>query len=100
MLSVEPLTGAKSVTLAVNQPEYEPLTVDLFYDTDVHSSVLISRWKLSEEERAALIAGEDIWLALSTFGSAPQPVLLQVGPTGFIVGSNYSNFRPILDAET
>jgi hypothetical protein len=101
MLSVEPLTGAKSVTLAVNQEEYEPLTVDLFRDTDLNSPVLVSRWKLSQEERQALVDGTaDIWLALSTFGAPPQPVLLQVGSNGLIVGSTYSNFTPILDAKT
>jgi hypothetical protein len=98
MLSVEPLTGAKQVTLAVNQEEYEPLTVALYINTDLNSPVLYSRWKLSEEERQALIDGQDIFVGQVTYGQPLQPVSIQVGNGGLEAGNTYENILAIVDA--
>ncbi len=40
---------------------------------------VVSRWQLSEEERGKLLAGEDVYLTLWTFGRPLQPIQLQVG---------------------
>lgn len=86
MKTVQPMTGAHEVTMGANQPEYEPLIVAIHYDAELRSPVLVSRWKLSPEERERVAAGEDLYLGVVTFDAALQPVLLAVGPEGVTQG--------------
>jgi hypothetical protein len=40
---------------------------------------VVSRWSPTEAERARILAGEDLYLTICTFGQRLQPVLLTVG---------------------
>jgi hypothetical protein len=44
-----------------------------------HNAVVIA-FKPSDEERAKLAAGEDIYVQLLTFGGRMQPIIVGVGP--------------------
>jgi hypothetical protein len=56
---------------AMGASQEEFLTLPSF-QTD-HSS--ISRWRLSDEERAHIASGGDLFLANLTFGGGVQPIL-------------------------
>lgn len=79
MKTVQPMTGAQEITLAVDQPEYESLICAVYHDTDFDCPMLLSRWKPSDEERERIAAGEDLYLAVLTCGDPMQPVMLTVG---------------------
>ena len=82
MRPVAPRLGLPEVTLAEEQPEYAPITVAGFLDEDGRPGV-ISRWRLTDEERAQVAAGADLYLSLFTFGQPMQPVHLEVGRPGW-----------------
>ena len=67
---------ADEFIIARDQPEYIPLpalSIVLLVDgTPVPA--LLTRWRPSDEERAALASGADIWLETMTFGEPMQPV--------------------------
>lgn len=108
MITVQPQTGAEELTLAVSQTEYEPLVVALYYDESLQSTVVVSRWKAEPEELARMLGltvedmesmglprpgAQDLYLALATFGRAPQPIMLQVGDGGLRAEALYPNYR-------
>lgn len=99
MNTVQPMTGAHEITLAVDQPQYDPLVIGAYYNTALQSPVFLSRWKPTEEERARIAAGEDLYLSVNTFGGAFPPVGLQVGPEGWVVGAEYSDISAIRPGE-
>ena len=66
----------EEVTFARNQPQYRPLPTVIL---DGREGRVISRWTLSPEERAAIAAGEDIYLEQLTFGNPLQPQRPSVG---------------------
>jgi hypothetical protein len=61
--------------LAKDQPQYIPLPM-VYLDTP--SRPVISRWRLSEVERAAVAAGADVVLTQLIFDQLYHPVHLQV----------------------
>lgn len=78
MEAVSPvMPGSESIeiVLGAGQPEYDPLpTVYL----DSPSRPMLSRWRLSDEERQLIADGADIVLTQLTFGRKFQPVNLQI----------------------
>ena len=72
---VMPGSEAIEVVLGKNQPEYIPLPA-VYLDTTERP--MITRWRLSGEEREAINQGADIVLTQLTFGSPFQPVHIQV----------------------
>jgi len=92
MHQVAPRTGAEEVTLAEDQTEYKPL-VAARYDVQFSpghepARALLTRWRLTEDERRRIAEGEDIYLACLTFGDPLQPLMMQVGaraPTDWVV---------------
>lgn len=81
---VAPRTGAPEVTVAEDQEQYKPITVGVYGDNgELGPRQLLMRWTFSDEERARIAAGEDIFAALMTFGDPMQPISIQVGPTGW-----------------
>lgn len=55
MLPSQPRTGAPELTLAIDQPEYIPLTVALYEDTEFPwAKIMLSRWTPNDEERLQL----------------------------------------------
>ena len=81
MRMVSPDTGAPERTLAEEQLDLSPLVVAVYLDGSVEH--LLSRWRLDEDERARIMAGEDIYLCLVTHGQPLQPIMIQVGSKGW-----------------
>lgn len=81
MRMVAPRTGAPEVTIAEDQVEYLPVTAAVYEIDGVRT--LLTRWRMDDAERERLAAGEDIYLAVMTFGNPLQPISLQVGPDGY-----------------
>ena len=77
MTPVEPIKpanmDARAVTIAANQPQYNPLPALVEPDGTVHT-----RWQLTDEERAAIAAGADLMLSVLTFRQPLQPVIMGV----------------------
>ena len=72
---VAPGSAEAEVTYAKDQQEYLPLpTLRL----DTPQVPVISRWRLTEDERKAIAEGADVVLTLWTFGNPLQPILLEV----------------------
>jgi hypothetical protein len=71
------MPGSESIEVVFGkgQPEYEPLPA-VYLDT--LSRPVLSRWRFTEEERAAIAAGADIVLTILTFGGPLAPSHLQV----------------------
>lgn len=63
----------KERVYAKDQPQYKPLPVIKRPD-----GILLSRWRLTDAERKALINGADILLFNWTFNQPLQPVLMEV----------------------
>ena len=68
------------VTYAKDQPQYQPLPVVRLHGAEGR---LISRWTLTDAERAKIAAGEDIYIEMLTFGGPLQPILPTVGLRDF-----------------
>lgn len=82
MRPVAPRTGAPEETLAENQLDYSPLVVAVYVDEQGGPGCLLSRWRFTEEERALIAKGEDLYLSVG--GDGHPPVRLQVGPDGWL----------------
>jgi len=67
--------GSRPLVFAEHQPQYQPLPSIRTPDGKV-----ITRWTLTDSERAAIVRGEDVFLTVLTFNQPLQPVLLTVGP--------------------
>lgn len=66
--------GSRALVIAEHQDEYKNLPSIRTPDGKV-----ISRWTLTEAERAAIVAGDDVFLTIWSQGPI-QPVYLSVGP--------------------
>jgi hypothetical protein len=77
---IAPRTGAEEITVAEDQPEYSPITVALYRDP-AGARHLLTRWTFTAEERAAIAAGEDVYVAQIAHPAAPMtPMWVHVGP--------------------
>ncbi len=63
----------RSIVIAKDQPEYDPLPALVFQDGKV-----LTEWELTEDERKRLIDGERVRLWVWTFGRPLQPVMLEI----------------------
>ncbi len=84
MRAIAPRTGANEQTFAENQEEYSPITVAIHRTPEGQCS-LLTRWTLTAEERAAVAAGEDIYVGQLNFGTPMTPIIVQCGPGAFQV---------------
>lgn len=66
--------GSKAVVIAEHQPEYRDLP-----SVRTSTGYVITRWNLSDEERAAILRGEDIYVTLLSHGPI-NPLFVTVGP--------------------
>lgn len=85
MKAVVPRIVGLQVRVAENQPEYTPVDTIRARHPDYQNSPkgynsVIMAFEPSPEERQRLINGEDIYIALLTFGFPQQPIMLSVGP--------------------
>ncbi len=78
------LPGSRAVVIAEHQDEFIDLP-SVRTPAVVENGVLkvppyvITRWELTDEERAALVRGEDIYVTLVSAG-AINPLFVTVGP--------------------
>lgn len=83
---MEPVTVnlgiGEAVIVAKDQPEYIPCPAEKV--TLGGQTGLITRWRLSQEERDLLMEGADLFLVILTFGNPMQPVKLLVDPKGAV----------------
>lgn len=82
MRPIAPATGAPERTLTA--PGQGDLPVAL-YEDPTNGGVALMRWTLTAEERAAVAAGADVFLAVLVGDDDLQPVHLQVGPGDYQV---------------
>jgi len=73
--AISPETGGREIVLAKDQPQYLPLPAAVHDD----GHRLVTRWAFTDEERAKIAAGADLYLHTYTFGHPFQPVRLHVG---------------------
>lgn len=85
MRPVSPNTGADEHVFAEGQTEYAPISYAV-YAGPQESVGLLSRWRLNDEDRHRIAAGEDLYICLLTGGN-PQPIIVQIGPDGWLVPS-------------
>jgi hypothetical protein len=69
--------GSRAIVIAEHQDEYRDLPSIRTPDSQV-----ITRWTLSDDERAAIVRGEDIYITLLSFG-AINPLFATVGPVNW-----------------
>ena len=67
-------TGSRAVVIAEKQDEYRDLPSIRTPDGQI-----ITRWHLSDAERASIVRGEDIYVTLLSGGSI-NPFFVTVGP--------------------
>lgn len=65
----------KAYIYGSKQPQYEPLPARLLGGRE---GIVVTEWQLTEEERALIARGENIRLAVMTFGEHLQPVHLEI----------------------
>ena len=66
--------GSRAVVIAEHQDEYRDLP-----SIRTPGGQVITRWALNDEERAAIMNGEDIYVTLLSHG-AINPLFVTVGP--------------------
>lgn len=69
--------GSKAIVIAEHQDEYRDLP-----SIRTPNGQVITRWSLSDEERAAIVRGEDIYVTLLSHG-AIKPLFVTVGPVNW-----------------
>jgi hypothetical protein len=72
---VMPGSAPIEIILGAGQPEYDPLPA-VYLDTPERP--MVTRFELTEEERAAIVCGADIVMTQLTFRNPFQPVNLQI----------------------
>ena len=73
--------GSRPIVIAEHQDEYRDLPCIRTPDGQV-----ITRWTFSAEERAAIAAGEDLYITILAAGSI-NPLYATVGPVNWRLGS-------------
>lgn len=77
MRAVQPqVPGFEEHILARDQTEYVQLPA-VFTEIE-NVPCIVTRWTLTDDERAAIVAGADVWLEMLTHGERANPVRLGV----------------------
>lgn len=63
--------------IAKNQPQYISLPSEIARGPK--GMTVLTRWQPTPEERVKIAEGEDVYLAILTFGNPLQPLLMTVG---------------------
>jgi len=69
--------GSRAVVIAEHQEEYRDLPSIRTPDGQV-----ITRWSLSDEERAMIVRGEDVYVTILSHGPI-NPLFVSVGPVNW-----------------
>lgn len=88
MRMVRPRLDAPQVTIAEDQEEFKPVTAALVRHPQYAAretqhgplNSVVLAFRPSDEERARLAAGEDLYVSLLTFLEPMQGIILSVGP--------------------
>lgn len=72
--------GVAHLQLGAGQPQYDVLPA---VRADGPAGELVTRWELSDEDRARIAAGGSVYLHILTFGHPVQPVVLGTEPPEF-----------------
>jgi hypothetical protein len=82
---IAPQVDAPCIVIAEEQEEYKPVSAALVLHPlygvapgREHNSVLLA-FRPSNEERARLVSGADVYISLLTFGGPMQPILVMCG---------------------
>lgn len=76
MTPVSPvMPGSEEIELAKNQPEYIPLPAVYL---DMKCRPMVTRWRFTDEERAAIANGADLVAQQLTWWQKFQPINYQV----------------------
>jgi hypothetical protein len=82
---VAPRVGSlPEVTIAEDQHQF--LTLVGAVTTYKNGSGMLTRWRLTDEERERVVKGEDLYLELLTFGKPVQPIILSIGVPNHLRG--------------
>lgn len=81
MRPVAPRIGAPEIMIAEDQEEYRTLVGAVVKRSleGTEQICVVTRWTLTDAERAAVLAGEDIYVEILTFGKPLNPLHIQVG---------------------
>jgi hypothetical protein len=82
---VSPNVGLPEVTVAEDQHDYLALTAAVVEWRDGSRGIL-TRWRLTDDERRRIAGGEDLYVTLLTFGQPMQPLGIDVGTPEYITG--------------
>ncbi|MGV3707974.1 MAG: hypothetical protein ACO1Q7_03970 [Gemmatimonas sp.] len=78
MRMLAPRTGHPEITVAEDQLEYLPITVNVIaHDND--TKTIVTRWQPSAEERQRIADGEDIFVCQVNFGGGMTPMMVDAG---------------------
>ncbi len=69
--------GSRAVVIAEHQAEYRDLP-----SVRTPDGQIITRWTLSDEERAAIVRGEDVFVTILSHG-AINPLFVTIGPVNW-----------------
>lgn len=83
MRMVSPDVGVPEIAIAQNQLDYQELTAGVLYFSD-GSQGLLTRWRLTDEEKEAIAQGEDLYVTILTFGQPMQPIMLHVSKPDYL----------------
>jgi hypothetical protein len=78
MHPVAPRTGADEITIAEGQLEYRPLVGAVYVDEN-RDRVILTRWRLNEEDKRKAAAGEDLTIAVLAFDKPFPPLMVGMG---------------------
>lgn len=97
--AIAPELDAEVVSIAENQTEYRPIYAALthqpgFFAPDGWNTIVLA-FRPDEAQRAAIAAGEDIYVSLLTGGGPMQPIMVLVGKRTAGAAFNV----PVIDAD-
>lgn len=80
---IAPRTGHTETTIAEDQLEYLPITVNVFRH-DNGSATILTRWQPTPDERARIAAGEDVFVSQANFGGGMTPMMVHTGKPAWV----------------
>lgn len=80
MQAIPPQLSSKETVLTSKDGLFNPLPVAVFGVSE-HDSLLVvlTRWTLSAQERAAIAAGDDVYVLMTTSDQTVQPLSVHAG---------------------
>ena len=83
MRMIGPRTGHEEITVAEDQLQYLPITVNRFTQAD-GSVIILTRWQPTPDERQRIANGEDLYVGQLNFGGGMTPMMVNVGVPSYV----------------